>query len=868
MQQIHIAPSTWGAEMAKANDNATELYEFIAALQAMAMLPSVRAVYTGGTIADGTNDVINAPAVVDGVTLVAGDRVLHATGGLDGIFTVITPGTLFNGTWTRAIDMRTGTVLKAGVSVYAREGTANGRKIWNLRRFNDTGAVGANIMPWGNDAGIPAVEKDQPSGVATLGADRKLLSSQIPDSLLAGLKWQGTWNASTNAPAIAAAATANNGFFYRVDVAGTSNVTGTSVAFGIGDWLISNGTAWQRVPNTLPLVDDLTTGGASVALSAEQGKALKALVDSKAAIGSTAGVAASAAGAVGTADTAARSDHAHPFIAPTWAIANAYKSSALVRYTDNLIYMANADIAANTAWATGTSGATWRQQTQASAATSETLDIGTYKQASAQSLPDNVDTKITGLTTVLNASTQWNAANNRFVITKAGTYNIRGRVSFASNSAGSRQAFIRKNGTTMATGSCAASGAGTVTAEMHTTLVLAVNDTIELWGWHNTGAALNTVVSTTGHFSELEIIQLPTTTSVTPSTITTTNAPTAGQVPIAINGTQATWSVYLPQWVQANSYIQGERVMMRGIMVEAVAAIPAATAFVYGTTGAVWKPVLEATMNWRGVYTKGASYADKDVFVAGSWWNAPIFRVSASFTAASGRPTDSDQFWTDVMNVGGVGVSACSPIINNANGVHYGEYVLVGATATAEGRQGFVPKPLSAARNQFLSGAGGWTTPLIGSTIGKRRNVVQTVTTGSNPTVLFDSDDTFGSYNAGSSGLTYDSGTGKFTNNTGRRGVWQVSYVVSYQAGNSSGNRLAWVQVAGDAGNRFAQDIKAGSDNNDPILNGSATICLDDGGFFEIKTFQDSGASRDIGAGIAGQAAGYSVRVQACRMFH
>ncbi len=864
-KQIHSAPSTWGAEMAKANDNATELYDFVAALQAMAMLQSVRVVHTGGTIADGTNDAINAPAVVDGVTLVAGDRVLHATGGLDGIFTVITPGTLFNGTWTRSIDMRTGTVLKAGVSVYAREGTANGRKIWNLRRFNDTGVVGSNIMPWGNDAGIPATEKDQPSGIATLGTDRKLLASQIPDSLLAGLKWQGTWNASTNVPAIAAAAPANNGFFYRVDVAGTRNITGTSVDFGIGDWLISNGTAWQRVPNTLPLVNNLADGGTSVALSAEQGKALKALVDAKAAVGSTAGVAASAAGAVGTADTAARSDHAHPFIAPTWAIANAYKSSALVRYTDNLVYMANADIAANTAWTTGTSGATWRQVGSTLSGTA--LDLGTYKQAAKQSIPHNVATKVTGFTAV-NASAAWDSANNRFAITQTGLYRVRGRVSYDGNSNGIRQAFIQKNGVTVTTAASAPVDVNTVTIHVEETMGLAVGDLIDLHTFQTSGGSLQTSVTATGHFSELEIVQLPTQTAVTPSTITTTNAPTAGQVPVAVSATQATWGVYLPQWVQANAYIAGERVMMRGIMVEAVAAITGGTAFAYGTTGAVWKPVLEATMNWRGVYTKGASYADKDVFVAGSWWNAPIFRVSASFTAASGRPTDSDQFWTDVMNVGGVGVSACSPIINNANGVHYGEYVLVGATATAEGRQGFVPKPLSAARNQFLSGAGGWTTPLIGSTIGKRRNVVQTVTTGSNPTVLFDSDDTFGSYNAGSSGLTYDSGTGKFTNNTGRRGVWQVSYVVSYQAGNSSGNRLAWIQVAGDAGNRFAQHIKAGSDANDPILNGSATICLDDGGFFEIKTFQDSGASRDIGAGIAGQSAGYSVRVQACRMFH
>jgi len=89
------------------------------------------------------------------------------------------------------------------------------------------------------------------SGVASLGADAKLLAAQLPDSVLAGLKWQGTWNASSNTPAIASAATANSGFFYKVAVGGSSSVpTGSAVTYGVGDWIISNGTAWQRVANT------------------------------------------------------------------------------------------------------------------------------------------------------------------------------------------------------------------------------------------------------------------------------------------------------------------------------------------------------------------------------------------------------------------------------------------------------------------------------------------------------------------------------------------------------------------------------------------------------------------------------------------
>jgi hypothetical protein len=96
----------------------------------------------------------------------------------------------------------------------------------------------------------------QASGVATLDATGQLVTSQIPSSLLAGLKWKGVWNTTTNTPTLSAAPSAN-GEFYRVSVAGTSSIpTGSSVSYGVGDWLISNGTAWQHIVNTF---NDATT---------------------------------------------------------------------------------------------------------------------------------------------------------------------------------------------------------------------------------------------------------------------------------------------------------------------------------------------------------------------------------------------------------------------------------------------------------------------------------------------------------------------------------------------------------------------------------------------------------------------------------
>jgi len=67
----------------------------------------------------------------------------------------------------------------------------------------------------------------------------------INGEVFTGLDFQGSWNASTNTPALASS-TGTNGEFYIVSVAGTTDLNGIT-NWGIGDWAIFNGTAWQRV---------------------------------------------------------------------------------------------------------------------------------------------------------------------------------------------------------------------------------------------------------------------------------------------------------------------------------------------------------------------------------------------------------------------------------------------------------------------------------------------------------------------------------------------------------------------------------------------------------------------------------------------
>lgn len=60
------------------------------------------------------------------------------------------------------------------------------------------------------------------------------------------LSYQGAWNASTNTPTlVSSTGTANQ--FYIVSVPGTTTLDGVS-SWAVGDWVIFNGTVWQKIP--------------------------------------------------------------------------------------------------------------------------------------------------------------------------------------------------------------------------------------------------------------------------------------------------------------------------------------------------------------------------------------------------------------------------------------------------------------------------------------------------------------------------------------------------------------------------------------------------------------------------------------------
>lgn len=108
-----------------------------------------------------------------------------------------------------------------------------------------------------------SANKSQANGYASLDATGKVPLSEIPSSILGAAIYQSSWNATTNTPTIPAASGSNKGWYYVVSVAGTTSVSGIN-DWKLGDWIISNGTAWEKVDNTDALLSWNNRTGAVV----------------------------------------------------------------------------------------------------------------------------------------------------------------------------------------------------------------------------------------------------------------------------------------------------------------------------------------------------------------------------------------------------------------------------------------------------------------------------------------------------------------------------------------------------------------------------------------------------------------------------
>ena len=88
-------------------------------------------------------------------------------------------------------------------------------------------------------------EKGVANGYAPLDSGAKINESYLPDSIVGQVSYQGTWDASTNTPALPDPTTVK-GHYYVTSAEGTY----LGLTYHIGDWAISNGTIWEHIHNT------------------------------------------------------------------------------------------------------------------------------------------------------------------------------------------------------------------------------------------------------------------------------------------------------------------------------------------------------------------------------------------------------------------------------------------------------------------------------------------------------------------------------------------------------------------------------------------------------------------------------------------
>jgi len=176
-----------------------------------------------------------------------------------------------------ALNLAGGVSFVSGVLPVANGGTGVSTGAANLFFGTPTGAAGAPglraivvadlpTIPWSKIDGattpitlsgygisdaINVSQKGAASGVATLDSGGKILVSQLPSAIVGGMVYQGVWDASANTPSITSGSSSevNKGYFYKVSSAGSTTVDGNS-SWQIGDWIVSNGTAWDKIDNT------------------------------------------------------------------------------------------------------------------------------------------------------------------------------------------------------------------------------------------------------------------------------------------------------------------------------------------------------------------------------------------------------------------------------------------------------------------------------------------------------------------------------------------------------------------------------------------------------------------------------------------
>lgn len=161
-----------------------------------------------------------------------------ATRNIGGDFFARGGGSVTN--WGISADAANGQFNYAARLVDGTEGVV-GRYLRNMTTAGEANWANINITEVTN--GLSSTLLGAPNGIATLDSNSKLVMSQMPISVM---DYKGTYDIVTNTPNLQDGV-GNQGDVYVATTAGTRTFgVGNTLTVSVGDWLIYNGTKWEK----------------------------------------------------------------------------------------------------------------------------------------------------------------------------------------------------------------------------------------------------------------------------------------------------------------------------------------------------------------------------------------------------------------------------------------------------------------------------------------------------------------------------------------------------------------------------------------------------------------------------------------------
>lgn len=123
-------------------------------------------------------------------------------------------------------------------------------------QLNDLGTeitdVATDVADLVTLSGVAANSEDLGSFSGTIISDNETIKGALQEletfveALPDPIVYKGTWNATTNSPALSNTDTGVAGFLYYVAVAGTQDFGAGNISFEVGDKVVNNGTTWDK----------------------------------------------------------------------------------------------------------------------------------------------------------------------------------------------------------------------------------------------------------------------------------------------------------------------------------------------------------------------------------------------------------------------------------------------------------------------------------------------------------------------------------------------------------------------------------------------------------------------------------------------